>query len=89
MTPPDFLPFVFATYYLAYALVHLDLPFGLGKRLRGVTTIGGMLLCFICTSWWTAFALYAIQYRTIDLVVISAIAGAASLAFKYTGGQHG
>lgn len=89
MTPPDFLLLTFAAYYLAYALVHLDLPFDLGKRLRGVTTVGGLLLCYFCTVFWTAFALYAIHYRALDLIVISAIAGAASLAFKYTGGHHG
>lgn len=86
---PDFLLLTFATYYLAYALVHLDLPFHVGTRLREMTTIGGMLLCFICTSWWVAFALYVVQYRAIDLVTVSAIAGAATLAFKYTGGSHG
>lgn len=90
MTPHDFLLFALATYYLAYALVHLDLPFDLGKRFReNVTTIGNMLLCFYCTAFWIAFALYAIHYRALDLIVISAIAGAASLAFKYTGGHHG
>lgn len=88
MTPPDFLLLTFASYYLGYALVHLDLPFDLGKRLRGVTTIGGLLLCYYCACWWVAFALYAVQYRTLDIVAISAIAGAASLAYKYVGGSH-
>lgn len=90
MTPIDLLALTFATFYLAYAAVHLDLPFNVGKRFReNVTTIGGLLLCFYCAALWVALILYLIQYREIDLVWASAIAGAASFAYRYTGGPHG
>lgn len=89
MTPLDLAILTLATFYLAYAAVHLDLPFNAGKRFReNVTTFGGLLLCFWCAAWWAALILYAIQYRAIDLVTISAIAGAASFAYRYTGGAH-
>lgn len=89
MTPLDLAILTLATFYLAYAAVHLDLPFNVGKRFREtVTTFGGLLLCFYCAAFWFAFILYLVQYRAIDLVVISAIAGAASFAYRYTGGAH-
>lgn len=90
MTPIELLFLAFATYYLSYAAVHLDLPFNVGKLFRErVTTIGGMLLCFLCCAWWVALILYVVQYRTVDLIMVSAIAGAACLAYKYTGGHFG
>jgi hypothetical protein len=90
MTPLDLLILTLATFYLSYAAVHLDLPFNAAKRFReNVTTFGGLLLCFWCTAFWVALALYAIQYRTLDLVTISAIAGAASFGYKYVGGGYG
>lgn len=86
----DFVALTFAAFYLAYALVHLDLPFNIMKRFREtVTTIGGLLLCFYCAAWWVALGLYLVQYRALDLVWASAIAGAASFAYRYTGGPHG
>lgn len=85
----DLVALTFATFYLAFALVHLDLPFNVMKRFReNVTTIGGMLLCFWCCSWWVALILFLIQYRTVDLITVSAIAGAASFGYKYVGGGY-
>lgn len=89
MTPLDLLTLTLATFYLAYAAVHLDLPFNAGKRFReNVTTFGGLLLCFLCCAWWVALILYVVQYHTVDLTHVSAIAGAACLAYKYTGGGY-
>lgn len=86
----DLIALTFATFYLSYALVHLDLPFNVMKRFReNVTTFGGLLACFYCAALWVALVLYLIQYRTIDLVWASAIAGAASFGYKYVGGAHG
>lgn len=89
MTPTDFLTLTLATFYLAYALVHLDLPFNVGKTFRErVTTVGGLLLCFYCCAFWVAALLYLVQYRALDVVQVCAIAGAACLAYRYTGGGH-
>lgn len=86
----DLVALTFATFYLSFALVHLDLPFNVMKRFReNVTTIGGLLLCFYCAAFWVALGLYLVQYRAIDLVWASATAGAASFAYRYTGGAHG
>lgn len=89
MTPINFLTLALATFWITYALVHLDLPFGVMKAFRErITTFGGLLLCYYCASWWTALALYGVQYRAIDVVMASAIAGAACLAYRYTGGHY-
>lgn len=89
MTPLELLFLTLATFWITYALVHLDLPFQVMKTFREkVTTFGGLLLCYYCASFWVALALYAIQYRAVDLVMTSAIAGAACLAYRYTGGGH-
>lgn len=90
MTPLDLIALTFATFYLSYALVHLDLPYNVMKRFReNVTTFGGLLLCFWCCAFWVALVLYLIQYRAVDLITVSAIAGAASFGYKYVGGGYG
>lgn len=90
MTPLDFLILTLATFYWAYSLVHLDMPFQAAKRFReNVTTFGGALLCFYCTAFWVALIVYALHYQAIDLIAISGITGAASFAYRYTGGAHG
>jgi hypothetical protein len=87
--PLDLIILTFATFYLSFALVHLDMPFNVMKTFRErVTTGGGLLLCFWCCAWWVALVLFLVQYRTFDLITTSAIAGAASFGYKNTGGGY-
>lgn len=90
MTPLDLLVLSLFSWYAAYCLVKTDGPFKVFSRLRGVTTIGGLLLCVYCLVVWAALIGYLILYHTAfdPIVHVGAIAGGAMIMHRYTGGDH-
>jgi hypothetical protein len=67
-------------------LVKKDGAFGAFRRLREVTTFGGLLLCPPCLVFWVAVGFWLLwQTPLAPIVTVSAVAGAATLAGYYTG----
>ncbi len=90
MTSLDLISLSLFAWYTAYVLIKTDGPFKVFARLRGATTIGGLLLCVYCLSVWTALLGYLILYHTpfAPLVSVGAIAGGAMILHRFTGGDH-
>lgn len=89
MTLLDLLILSLATWRLTYLLAKESGPFDLLTRLRARFALGGLSSCVYCWSLWCAAGLYLLALTpAIVLVYILAIAGAAMLAHRYTGGEH-
>ena len=86
MTPFDFALIALATWYLAYAAVKLAGPFGMFAWLR---TKGELFTCIYCVSLYIAIG-FALLWLTParPLVYPFALAGAALMLHRYTGGMH-
>ncbi len=86
MTPFDLITLALFTWLVSYMLVKTDGPFKVFARVRGVTTIGGLLLCTVCLSPWIAALGYIVlQPPFAILVQIFAAAALGLWGGKYVG----
>jgi uncharacterized membrane protein HdeD (DUF308 family) len=89
MTLVNLLILALFAWYAAYVLVKTSGPFSVFARLRARTTLGGLLECVYCAALWTALAGYLLYVTPFAPVVyIGAVAGAAMILHRYTGGDH-
>lgn len=90
MTLLELLTLALFAWYVAYVLVKTSGPFKLFERLRAITTFGGLLECVYCLVLWIATIGYLLFYFTPlpPIVYVGAIAGAAMILHRYTGGDH-
>lgn len=90
MTPLDLLLLSLFAWYVSYILIKTTGPFRLFEHVRSVTTIGGLLECMYCLSVWMAVLGYILLRLTpfAPVVYVGAIAGAAMIMHRYTGGDH-
>lgn len=84
----DALAISFSTFYLSYVMSRTDGPSNIFKRLRGTRVIGPVVACFYCAAFWVALALYAAMLIAPPVVYVFAAAGAASFAYRWSGGEH-
>ena len=93
MTPFDFLLACLFCWRLAYLVTKEDAPFALMRRIRERTTLGGLLTCIKCATFWTAalgvFALPHPPEFGLYLVYVLAVSGGALMLASYTGAAHG
>ncbi len=77
-----------ATLYLAYVLAspHITGPFGVFKSARETLPHGGLLTCFFCLVFWCALTLRILPRSIVET---AAIAGGASVMYKYSGLSYG
>lgn len=86
MPLPDLLFLVLAACYWAFVLAKKPGPYALFARLRTRTTIGGLLLCPPCLVVWVAALCFLLWHTALaPLVVISAIAGGATVLGYFSG----
>lgn len=71
----DLLIVVFAAWYVSYAVSSTHGPFAIFERIRNVTTIGGLLTCPVCLSFWAALILLLLPMGVVTMAL-----GAAGLA---------
>jgi len=89
MTAIDLLILTLATFSMAYLLVKEDAPFGIMRRIRERTTLGGALNCIHCSAFWMAILCYIlISTPLAPIVYVFAIRGGMQLAYRFTGGDH-
>lgn len=87
MTPYDLLLLALATWYTAYVVVQLDGPFTVFKRIRPRTR--GLTGCIYCFAPYAAVLWLLIWYTPVKpLIYPFALAGAALMLHRYTGGMH-
>lgn len=87
MNAIDLLILALATYLFTDALVNRALPFGVMARLRDRLQ-WDVFLCFYCSSFWAALAVYGMWMLEPRLVMPLAAGGGAVLLWRYTGGNH-
>jgi hypothetical protein len=87
VTPIDLLTLSLAVYLLTDALVNRALPFGIMARIRERLQ-WQVLTCFYCCVWWAGIAAYLMWLIEPRLLYPVAAAGAATLSWRYTGGNH-
>ena len=83
----DLILLAVATWRLAYLITREDAPFAIMRRIRAITTLGGLLDCIYCASVWCAFGLVLIYPYAPVLVWGLGVSGFAMLAHRYTGGN--
>lgn len=90
MPPLDLLVLSLFAWYAAYCLVKTDGPFKVFSRLRGMTTLGGLLTCPWCLVVWIAMIGYIIYYHTPlqAIIYIGAVSGGAMFIHKHTGSDY-
>lgn len=88
MTPLDALALGLGTFYAAYAVARTAGPLDAFKRLRSARVIGPVAACVYCAAFWAALALYAALLIAPPVVYVFAAAGAASFAYRWSGGEH-
>jgi uncharacterized membrane protein (DUF485 family) len=90
MSALELLTLALFAWYVAYVLIRTRGPFNLFERLRTATTLGGLLECLYCLTVWVAGVGYVLlTYTSLTPVVyVGAIAGAAMILHRYTGGDH-
>ncbi len=76
------------TWYLSYCIAQKDGPFHLFQRVRNLFPLGGLTACIVCLSVWIALGLYLLALVFLPVVQILALAGAAMLMHRFTGGDH-
>jgi len=93
MTPLNLLLLSLFAWYMSYVLIYTHGPFRVFVRLRGLTTLGGLLECLFCLILWMAALGYLLLMHTDaqEIVYVGAAAGLGMLLHKYTGWdyQHG
>jgi hypothetical protein len=86
LQPLDLLVLALATWRLAYLMAKEDAPFHLMTRLRQRTTLGGLLDCIKCSSWWAAALMLVLWFTPLQpLVWVFGISGAGLMLGNYTG----
>lgn len=91
MTPLDLILLALFAWYTSYVLIRTSGPFGLFARVRGVTTVGGLLECQYCLVVWMAALGYLVMGKPLvpEMAVwIGAAAGLGMLGHRWTGGDH-
>lgn len=75
-----------ATCYWAYAISKTHGPYHLFEKTRQRFPMGGLTSCPICLSVWLAAGFYALMLTPLAvLVLVSAVAGLATVIGYYTG----
>ena len=75
MTPIELLTYAASAWYVSYAVVNTDGPFGIFKWLRAHLPLGGLTTCIICLSVWVALALRLIGANVVtDALAIAGVA---------------
>lgn len=74
-----------AAWRLAWMLVKEDGPGDVFKRLRAQTTLGGLLGCVHCLSFWLAIVGFLIYPYAPNAVQVVAVAGVASVIQHWLG----
>lgn len=89
LTPFDLLVIALAAWRLAYLMAKEAAPFQLMTRLRAKTTLGGLLSCLYCSSWWAALVMLALWFTPLQVLVwVFAVSGAALMLGTYTGASQ-
>lgn len=97
MTPTDLIILSLAIWYSAYVVVKLSGPFNVFGRIRAAVdhtketagSAGEFINCIYCTSWWIAVVWLLVWHTPAQpLVYPFALAGAALMLHRYTGGMH-
>ena len=86
MTPLDLLLISLACWYVSYVIAQLDGPYAAFAWLKARASV---FKCIYCLSPWIA-AIWFLVYLTParPLVYPFALAGAALMLHRYTGGNH-
>lgn len=87
MQAVDLLILALATYLLTDALVNRSLPYGIMTRIRERLQ-WDVFLCFYCSSFWAAIAVYLLYLLNPQVVMPLAAGGGAVLLWRYTGANH-
>lgn len=86
ISPLDLLVLALATLYLSFALTKSDGPFKVFEKFRARLPLGGLTSCIVCAAFWIGLLFVWIWTTPLQMVVvIFAVAGAATLAAYYTG----
>ena len=89
MPPLDLLIIALATWRAARLLTQEDGPFDSIAKFRTRYPLGGLMTCIYCMSIWVGSGAYLLWYYSVPHVLeIGAIAGAAMLLHRHTGGNH-
>ncbi len=92
MTPVDLLILSLATWRAARLLTQEAGPFALIAKFRGRVSGDNdeaLMTCIYCMSIWAAAAAFALWRFDVPYVLeVGAIAGAAMLLHRHTGGNH-
>lgn len=96
LSPLDLIIIIMAAFRLAWFVTRESGPFGIAAKLRSITTLGGLLNCWKCASFWTAALMLALwllpsadlQSYGRGVVVWFAVSGGAILIAYYTGANH-
>jgi hypothetical protein len=85
----DLLILALAAFYAAYAVTATEGPFHCFATLRRIAPLGGLTNCFVCAVLWCGVVFYALAaLRVPEIGYVFAGAGAALLAYRYTGGDR-
>lgn len=86
ISPFEFLIVALAGWRLGYFATHEKGPFGLMGRLRAKTTLGGLLSCYKCATFWTIGAMYLLVLTPLLFIpIIFGAAGAALMLASFSG----
>lgn len=88
MTPLDAIALSLAVFYVALSVGRTHGPFNVFDTIRTRWPLGGLMTCPICLSIWAALALYGLLLIAPPAVYVFAAAGAASFAYRWSGGEH-
>lgn len=85
----DLVILALATWYTAWVLTSKAGPWDVFMHFRVRVRLGGMTSCMPCFSVWIAAGLYLVTLTIAQPVVwVLAMAGAANLLHRYTGGSR-
>jgi hypothetical protein len=95
LSPLDLLIIVLAAFRLAWFVTRESGPYNIAANLRKTTTLGGLLDCWKCASFWTAALMLLSWYLpapvgdfTHALVMLFAVSGGAIVIAYYSGANH-
>jgi hypothetical protein len=95
LNPFDLLIIVLAAFRLAWFITRESGPYDIAANLRKATTLGGLLDCWKCASFWTAALMLFLWYLpapagdvTRAVVLVFAVSGGAIVIAYYSGANH-
>lgn len=96
LTPFDLLIIVLAAFRLAWFITRESGPYNIAANLRKLTTLGGLLDCWKCASFWTAALVLMLWFiPNADLqpygrgvVIWFAVSGGAIIGAHWAGANH-